>query len=210
MAAEVTDGDLLEVSFVMKIREQYCFNVQHFRVQASGVGSITDSDILTQIDVDMALLYKTYMSAGATYYGTKLQIVRPVRIDAVFTTSHAGAGTVGAEPLPSQTSLVIKKRTGFASKRRRGRMYLAGWDETQNTAAELPAAGARTLGEAVADAMLVAWAFAGTGTRVAQLYWVVWDRIENLYTDVTSYASSLAWGTQRRSSNINRPDQGPF
>jgi hypothetical protein len=73
----------------------------------------------------------------------------------------AVAGTGANNLMPPQTCLVVTERTANAGKRFRGRVYLSGFDSTQNTATGAAAAG--TLTSAVAFITAIKSALVASG-----------------------------------------------
>lgn len=110
-------------------------------------------------------------------------------------------GTNATQLLPRQTSLVCSLRTGFGGPRYRGRIYLCGFAEDENTDAGIPAAAMVTdISDALSDLRVACAAF-DTPLQVASRGYnpgppeVTWTPFS---TEVTSTLVDSRWDTQRR------------
>lgn len=192
-----------------KTQTQYTENVINYKVTAVTGGNLTDLQLLTALDLLIAPDYKNILPTNATYYGTKLQVIKPDRMDPVVTTVSAGAGMVVGDSLPTQVAGVVSVKTGFAAKSKQGRMFMPATGEADSTAIAQPSAGYLA---AVATLCNDIFTFNSLtiGPDTVDVAWSVYSRKGGIMTPITSYLVRPNWGTQRRRSQIKHADTPPF
>jgi len=191
------------------VQNQYTFNVFHFRVSAVAAPGVTESDVLTQLDALVAPNYKAILPTNCSYYGAKMQVIRPVRLDPFYTAASRGAGTLAGDCLPPQIAGVVNLKTGIASRATRGRFYLPATSEADNDATAKPSAAYVTLMDAFANDLFTVGNITVGGFTLT-LTWVVYSRSLQSGTQVLNYTSRTFWGTQRSRSMIKHADAAPF
>lgn len=210
MAAILAEGDILEGKFFCRDESQTGINVVHFYVAGVAGGSLTDQQVCTALSTLAGPLYRAWMAAGQRYSGMRLQRIRPLPAPvAVTSTVGNGAGTGGGSALPSQSALLVSKRSLFAGRANRGRAYLPFWSDAFNSADGHPTAAGLALAQAWATQFLSALNVAVGGASVSLLA-VVYNRASGGSVVISNAIIRDAWATQRRRSEINRPDStGP-
>lgn len=199
----------MEVTVYCATQDQYTANVIHFDI-LSVVGTVV-TDVLfgTTLEAVLAPLFKAILPTNCSYIGLKTQVIAPVRLDAQITTALAGAGTLAGDCLPTQVAGLVSMKTGFASRSKRGRMYLPATSEADNTALAQPSAGYLTLMTNIANALLAFNLVVSGGNQVA-CAWSVYSRKLHEMTVITQTLIRDDWATQRRRSQIKHSDSLPF
>jgi len=98
--------------------------------------------------------------------------------------------------------------TGLVGRSYRGRMYIAGFTEAANDLDSTLTAGA----QAQVAALMAVWAapFVTTvGADSVTMVPVIYSRKLDTTQTITGTALHTQWGTMRKRSHINRPDQFP-
>lgn len=202
-------NDIVEVSFVCNLLNQFSYNVQHFKVTAQAGFTVDDADVADFMDTTFAPLYKAILPTGCQWWGAKAQIIKPVRFDAQVDSGNRGNGAVVGDVLPTQTAGLVSLKTGFANRSKQGRMYLPPSSEADNVAAAAPSAAYLAGAAAIANNMIIPLNLVdGAGT--ATLRWTIYSR--KLLSDqlVTSFEVKPDWATIRRRSHIRHDDAVPF
>jgi len=199
-------GNIVELKVFNRLADQVAINVFHFRVTATGGGSITDQQACDGFAAGVAPLYKTWMPSTALHLGVRLQIIQPLPTPVfVKNTTNAGVGAVASDGLAPATCICVTKRTALAGRQFRGRMYLPFFTESQNDPSGVPTAGATNDAAGLANYIL-SQKIINPGAGSATLFPVVYRRVTGNGTDVVSYTVRGNWATQRRRSNINKAD----
>lgn len=209
MATIITTADIVQVSFVCQVEDQFMFNVFDFDILNSTGGGLTDAQFSVAVDNLMAPLYKALLASSAAYFGSKTQIILPTRIDPQFNKTNAGAGTLAGDQLPTQTCGLISWRTGFAGRSFRGRTYLPAASEGINDSVAQPSAAYITAATAFANA-LMGFNNIVVGPDSLSFALSVFSRSTGDLTVIESFEVREDWATQRRRSRIKHSDSLPF
>lgn len=135
---------------------EYAVNVLHYFVGGSvGIGQATADAFAAQVGADMVAsnlddnVASTVTMARCT--------VRDLRManQPEFSATDPQPGLEGAHILPLANSIVVTLRTALAGRRYRGRVYLPGFSENQNTAAGVIDPAAITAAEAFIQALTI-------------------------------------------------------
>lgn len=207
MAQQLLLNDIVEVKFFCSAGGiQNGINVLHYKVSGVPVPGVTDSDAAAALSTQAAPLYKAYLPTGTRYEGVRLQIVRPGLFPAAVSVAGAGVGLIAQDRLPSQVAFLLSLRTGVAGRSGRGRVYLPFWPETYNSSTGRPEAVAVTAATNWSNAM-IANLTVTVGAFSCVLSPVIMSKVGALATPiVTTVLIRQEWATQRRRSQINRPD----
>lgn len=206
IANNLAVGDVLEVKFFTNNAVQQCINVLHYQVFTIAGGAMTDVQLVGAMSTTVSALYRGFMSSQASYAGARLQRLSPGILTAAVTSINgAGVGTIGGDMLPPQTSFLVQKRTSFAGRTHRGRVYLGFFSETNNSAAGLPDATAQTNAGLWAGQTLTQQAYIVGGVTTT-LTPVIRNRVTGAIQGVEAIVNRTQWATQRRRSMINRSD----
>lgn len=208
MANTFALNDLVEVVVYCSASDQVSANVLHYRVSAVTGTSSQDTTFATALDTNISGQLKSIIANSARYEGLRVQIIKPTRRPAVTNKTGAGAGTGGADVLPTAVAGVLSKRTNVASRTKRGRFYVPFQPETANDANGQIAAGQITLlnglGSILDDAVTL-----GLLGNQATLTPVVYSRKDSTTEDITEFKLNGRWGVQRRRSGQKGSDVLP-
>jgi len=202
-------GDVWEFGIVCSTVDQYSINVRHYRVSATAGASVDDESAIGALSGFVEGPYKAMLSSQARFHGVFLQRLKPNKTARLINKLDAGPGEVDDELLPRQTAGVVKLRSGVAGRSKRGRVYLPFMAESFNSVAGQPTAAALTAMTNVAAA-LTTTRTVGAGGNTAVFIPVIFSRKNNTTEDIAGYAVRGRWGTQRRRSDLNRPDADPI
>lgn len=210
MAYTPAVNDVIEVKNYCTTVNQNGVNVYHFKVSALAGGGCTDLEIADAIATAAAVPYKAYLPATASYAGVRVRVLNktppPIPQTSVL---GAGAGGAAGDLMSTQTSGLLRKVTAIGGQAGRGRVYLPFPSEGQNDANGRPTVGYQGLALAVGAVMLVNKVVV-VGGRSTSMVPVLYDRVDKGTTPIINYTAEGEWATQRRRSQINRPDNlGP-
>lgn len=212
MATVVAPNNILKVLPVCFTANQVSMSPFHFLVAATAPPAPTDLECAVFFDGTFSPLYQALLSTAANYRGTSCQIIFPLPVR-VAQASVAGlvAGTVGGNPLPTQTSGIVKFRTVSAGRAFRGRTFVPFPGGNANGVSGLPTniyvGNLNALLAAIVPGPLVVVS-GGGGTATLKL--VIYHRKLHTNDVVTDGASEQKWATTRRRGSFGRPNSLPF
>lgn len=209
MATQLAVGDLLEVAIVCKADEQYGLNVRHYDVTSVGGNPITVEDVAATIEGEFETAYKVALSSGATYWGVKATRIKPTRSQPAKSFVSRGPGDVAEDLLPRQVAGVIKLKTEVGGRTGRGRAYIPFLPETYNDPDGNPEGAAITALQGIGNLLDDTFPIT-VGARTGTIRPVLYNRKTGARTPVDGFVVRSRWGSQRRRSNINRPDADPL
>lgn len=204
-------GNTVEMRAYVKSGPQIAINVFHYRVFQVGATAATMAQLVELASLQFGPLYKALMTAQATFQGIVGQRIHPLPPDEpVLSSAGAGAGTVAGDPLPLQTTGMITKKTGFAGRAFRGRVYVPFPGEGSNDLDGSPTA------IYLGDLQLLADQFKADITVVAAgepttLRPILKNKNwPGQLTTVTSLLIRDKWAVQRRRGSYGQPNTSPF
>lgn len=208
--ATPVNGDLLQISYYCTTVNQNGINVVQYRVSSIIGGGCTDAEIAAAISTLAAPVYKAYLPPTAKYSGLRLRFLEkdplPVPVSDV---SGAGVGVLAGDLMATQAAGIIEKRTNFGGPGGRGRMYLPFICEASNDLNARPNAAWLVLAAALGTVVLTAQTVI-VGGRQTTLTPIIYDRLDGVRTDISSFVPGSEWATQKRRSQVNRADNlGP-
>jgi hypothetical protein len=206
--ANPVNGDVLEVAMYVDLVGQLGVNVRHYVVSGVVGGGPSEKFIADELSLGISTRYVSWFNADTAFLGVKLQAISPTRRPAVTSTSGAINGAVVSDALPDQVAAVVKLRSGMVGRSKRGRMYLAGFTEADNTASNSVSAGTQLAISVLMTYMLQPISVTNAGA-VAILNPVIFSRKLGTHVPIASYAIHTEWGTIRKRSQINRGDAFP-
>ena len=111
-------GDIYKSRFINTLGNQTAYNVSFWRIISIVGVEATAVDYAKDLDVKFNVLFKPIMTGAASWWGTGLQLIRPLPVGVeVFYTANAGAGTAGTKATdhsgptgPGETEGAIRKR----------------------------------------------------------------------------------------------------
>lgn len=212
MALPVAAGDILSVAAVCQnpINTQIAINTIYYQVSTIAGGGITDLNIASFFNAQLAPSYKAALGDQAIWRGVMTRIVTRVPLPVfTFDNTLAGIGTAGTPMAPSQTAALITWYTNLAGRGGRGRTYIPFPSTTgMDNNGEMTPAYKTLLND-------IAAAWVGTATVVigpnsAVLGKVIYHRKTKTGTPVTLVVTHSSWATQRRRGDLGRTNQLPF
>jgi len=140
MPSPITAGMKLKVTFACLMGTQYGLISVKYNVKSVGGLGMTDQKLIDGLSTDWGTLLKAAINDNASYYGAKLDHLAVLAPAPVSSFLSAGAGTGGADALPSQTAGVVRKNTALAGRKGRGRLFLPFPSEQHSTVSGAPSA----------------------------------------------------------------------
>lgn len=205
-------GSTYRMRFYCTYLTQTSINQCDFRVLSITAGAPLDSDVCSALSGFVGVFYKPCLNQVATYHGADLRLLStgPVPLP-VNSTTGSGAGTGGADPLPTQVCGIFTKNSGTTGRANRGRFYVAFPSLADMTAGnEYPTLGytAKVFnlsGQVTGPRNLVVpsgtlnieWGLGKTGASLA-------------FVPTPSATARRLWATQRRRGDYGRPNPPPF
>lgn len=207
-------GDTYEVTSICRSWQgQNMLNVLHFRVESFSGTEATALQIATDLDVELANIWRPFMGAYAgavdRYEGVKVRRVLPTITAPVFSVAAAGNGLiVGGGHLPVQISFPWTLRAATAPANVRGRLFSPRMTTNDITTDGRPGAGIVVGLQAFLDALLTTNnAVATGGGMFTQIRGVIYSRVHASVYPITQCVGEQDWGQQRRRSGLNRSDR---
>jgi len=210
MSYTIQANDVLEIKSFCRQLAQTGVNVLHYFVTGVAGGSLTDQQVVDGLSTTLAPLYKAMMSNQASYSGLRVQKIKPAPVTvAVVSTNGAGVGTTGTLNTPPQTAMLMSKRTAFAGRANRGRMYISFPSDSYTLANGGITAGGITAATALANTLFASITVTVGGASVT-LAPIIYQKATGTSVFVTNIVFPASYATQRRRSGINRGDSvGP-
>lgn len=138
MAAEILDGDLLEVRFINGLEQQVAVNVRHWKVTAITPPGIDLQEFADAMSTRFAPHYKALMPITALYRGCGVRRLSPAPTLESLSAALAGPGLQAGDPLPGQIAGLIKLVTDTPGPKGRGRCYVPFPSEASNAVTGQP------------------------------------------------------------------------
>lgn len=209
MAIPLAVDDVVELRVFCTQGVQTAINVIHYVVSALGDGSGTLEDFVAVQSGKAGPVYKPALTDEAIYKGCGAKVIFPVLSASaeVYSIAAAGVGTGGAAALPKQICGVISKRTPFPGPGGTGRMYIPFPDEAFNETTTQPSAAYIALLDDIGDAMLTPEQLGATGQTLSP---ILYARIGDGVSAVTSHINRPKWGTQRRRGDFGQANSSPI
>jgi hypothetical protein len=202
-------NEIYEVRPICYTNDQVGLSVLHYQVIAIGVGTVEDGDFADQLSTILGPLYGQLISEQAEYLGVEVQKVWPLpRLDAQSSDLNNTPGVIAGDTLPTQSCGLIRKRTGFAGKHNRGRMYVPFPSENDNDVDGQPTAPYLVSLANLAAALEVSFVVT-VGIDSVTLEPVIYDRVAHTTTGITHMPRQDQWATQRRRGDQGRPNPRP-
>lgn len=153
VALQITNG--LQLKLYYNITTQLAINV----LGMTPTGTVTVNQALAEtIGAMVKSAWSAQMAPHCSTANSLVRVgIRDLRIANLPEFRDTGAAVPGtggiAEALPAYTALVVTLRTAKAGKSFRGRVYLPGWTENENTASGTSSTAAGTAGVAFINAI---------------------------------------------------------
>lgn len=182
-------GDIYQAVIKQKLHGQTVLNVLHFRADTA---LNTAADLALQVATKIVTPMRVVQSAELSHEGVTAQKIWPLPPElAVLDLSELDPGAVAGDSLPTSVAVTVTKKTAFAGRRYRGRMFIGGVPVTSEANSTL------------AGAVLAAWiaAFAGLpASEWAATDWtpVLYHRDDHTYGIITNYEVRTNLHNQRR------------
>lgn len=209
MADILAVGDILEVRTVCRLSNQFGINVRHLKA-TTVPGAATDFNIVAlALAATLAPLFKAALASQAEFYGLGVRRLSPNPSLETTTYQGAGPGSVIGDPMSSQTAGVISLKTGLPGRAFRGRMYIPYPAKVDSDSTGRPLLAYRNALSGIANKYVASSTWTNGGTTFTTVG-VLWHKRTKTATNLSSDRVREDWGTQRRRSQINRPDRAPF
>ena len=176
------------------------------RADYEGVG---DSQVLADFwTTELESEFQGAMVQNCLWPGVECREIYPEERDPVISATASAAGNIASTGLPSYCSVVMQQRTGFSSRRKRGRFYMPGVAINQVADGTITAAGLDDYNALAAE--LVGKFAAGSGSTnyvmgiLSRTTMSEGATAAEAFTEVTNVQVNPTIGTQRR----RRPGSG--
>lgn len=199
-------NDKVQARFYCNQQNQQAINVINFRVKAVTGANQTDAAIADLLSTTFAPSYKDWMTGAQFYEGLRFQVMGPIKLPYVASVSGAGAGVGLGTNLPSQVAVDVRLKSATFGRRAQGRMYLPFWNTTFLTQPGYLANTGVTKAANLATILLGDINLVNAGGDITTLRAQIWSKKFNQFYDIDNAQVITAFATQRRRSNINRPD----
>jgi len=205
------NGDVLEVKHYHQAADQLAINVLHYYVSGLTDDGANGQELIDALSDQWAGLVNSLMSTAADYILAGFQRIDPMPLtDVVHSIFAPVPGLESGTLMPRQVSGIITKKTGFASRALRGRMYVGFMGIDQDTTAGHPTIGYIAELQSMADNLfgpaLTIVGAAGSTTLKS----VLWHRGSRTFDYLTSGLARSRWATQKRRGDYGRPNVAPF
>lgn len=202
-------NEVFELAFICRSGTQNLVNVVHMQCVAVVGVSPTDKEICDRFSSDMGPKYRDIFSNLVRYEGLRMRAILPNPREAVVSTAGNGPGNHAQDALPNQACGLISWSTGVASRMGRGRTYLPPPAEDNNNSTGLPDALARQNMTAWGIALTTPWSIRPAAGAQADFKHCILSRKLNAPFQSIAFTVRLAYATQRRRAQVNRPDPAP-
>lgn len=185
-------GDIFRVTIQGKQAGETWVNVMHYRESATGVGN-AETELADSCDAVLGPAYKTFLSHDASYDQVAVQRIDPLPVSyTVIDNTNAGIGLVAQDMLPPANAMTVTKKTAYAGRKYRGRVFLPGIPKTYTSDGGFTAGGLAA-GQLLADDLKSprlpgAWTFTP----------ILWHRSSRTYTVLTDMTARQVPRVQRR------------
>lgn len=200
--------DVYQVTLWTQLGNQAVLNLLHYKVTAI-VGSPTMEGVVDDLAASLGAIIKPMLSNIAIINGIILKKLIPALSVPVLSSNIAVAGDIVDTPMANQGAGVITKLTNLPGRAGRGRLYIGGLPEQATTDGLnlTPAAQAR---QVTAAGLLLVPITSGPAGNTAEFTPVLYHRLSNTVSDVTSLKSRAYIASQRRRGGTGRPNVSPF
>lgn len=205
MATMVNNG-IYEIRPIHTQNSQRAINVLHYQYTNLGPGVYDESQFVAAFSLIYSDVIRPMMSVAARYDGAEIQRIVPGRGDAVFSEAGAGPGAVAGDAMSPFTAGRLKKRTGVAGKRARGRVYVPFPAEADNEGSGRPTQNYidRLLDLAIVLSEVLQIDPADPGEALTP---GVYSRVGLIFRPITIMLRVREWGTMRTRSYIRGGDR---
>jgi len=197
----VNTGDVLEVAFHHRSALGYPqVIVRHFQcTQNLGPFGFPEQSLADYLSGAWSNIRFSWLPPSSEYVGVIMRKVFPDQEDIWESTIGEGFGTVGANPLPSQTALRLRFLPRDARPTIRSFCYLpsppVGFSESPGVPTAFCLNVAITLGEFLRSSFTL-----GTLPAVVNMRGCVWSRVHSEAYAIDSVSPATKWASQRRRS----------
>lgn len=197
-------GNLVRVRIRCRMQQQLSVNTIDYQVLAASA-AMTPQMLADAYSLAMAPSLKTFLCALASYSKLTVQVQSGAIVQAqVESFVGAGTGFPGSDPLPKQVAGLIQKRTDFAGRQFRGRLYMP---FPYKDVADLTGNVSGTQHDSMttfASIVLVNRTYASGGESVTVQPVLRHKAAGVNVTPIVSSPVSYSWATQRRRGDFGR------
>lgn len=210
MSRPVDVGDIYEVKQCCYGRSQLGINVLHYQVTVTaGAGDMFPEDMPNLFGDYSSDEFKDCINENFSWVGCMVRLVDPAISITYLSTSVAKVGDRAGEPLPTQVSGIITKRSDSTGRNGRGRMYVPFPSEDDNDDGH-PSAALFVEYAVLAARVLSPIILTSAGGAIVTFVPVLWNADTDTVTAVTSSVVRNKWGTQRRRGAYGAMNLNPF
>jgi len=208
--AALAVNDIYRVNIYCLCGSQTAITALYYRISAVG-GGATDQDLANIMDSTWDDAYKAQMTTDSSYRGVGVQrrIPTPTTV-MVFANAGAGAGTKAAPVLPKQICGVITKRTGFAGRKYRGRIYIPFPGEVDSEGTQGRPTAAYQAALAALAPSFAANVVDAVGPETLTAEPGLFRAVNSEFNPLTSCVARPYWGTQRRRGDFGPVNPSPI
>lgn len=210
MPIAINNNDVIQVVVYTRQAEQAGLNVLHYYAgNKTGTGGNVE-DIGDAMQTQLQIAYVPCMASAADFLGCSGRRVWPLNVTAeFFSTGIGSAGSGTGDVLPRQTCGLITKKSAFAGKREKGRVYIPFPSEGMNDSTGIPTTPYMTNLAGIANA-LDGIVTVGTITNFTDLTPVIYHRDLHVVSTIVQFLPKRRWATQRRRSSFGAANVLPF
>ncbi len=208
--ANLAVGEVYAITTGTYTINQWGLMILHYRVTAVTGASVTPLAVAVGHTVNVEPVLKPLMGEPATYWGTRVQRVRPLPQGvAIVYSGLAGSGTGGLTCLPTQVCGLISAATAIAGRDQRARAYVPFPAMIYENFDTMGPTAAYVNGLVALKAALYSPFTITTGANNATLQPVVYHRATFSTSDILTSVARDKWATQRSRGNYGRANTPP-
>lgn len=203
-------NDIIQVTVACQQGAQLGMNVVHYIVDQVQGASQTELQVATNLEAAIGPAMKPLLNNNASFYGVHVQKIKPLPPTIGATSALvSGPGTGGANSLPTEVCGIVTKRTAFAGRTYRGRIYVPFPSQTAVVVATgIPTAAYQTNLTAL-GAVMLAGRTIGVLPDTVHLNPIVFSKKNGSYASVTTWLARSKWGAQRRRGDYGQANTFP-
>jgi hypothetical protein len=186
-------NDIYRVTVQQTLHSQMILNTLYYRESVGGVGG-GSADLAARVANLIVPLMKAVQSNELTHNAVVVQKIFPAPPTVPATdTSAAGAATVASNSLPTSVASVITKRTAFAGRKYRGRVFLSGVPASSEDDSKVAAGAVAALN--ALGTILSGGVSAGAGPTYSP---IIWHKNTSTFDAVLTTTTQTILRNQRR------------
>lgn len=206
MAHQLVVGEKVLCKFYCNQQNQQAINSVTMAVTGTVGAGLTDAAAVDLLSTTFGPAYKAWMSGAQFYEGMRLQVTTVPKYPYVKSIDGAGAGAGVGTNLPSQVAVCVQLHSATFGRRAQGRVYLPFWTTTDLSQPGYLANTGATKAANWATLMIGPITVSNVGGDSVTFRPQIFSKKFGMYFDIINAVVDTSFATQRRRSNINRPD----